>query len=146
MDIFMPSIQGWGVRPLRSIKAGQVLGTFTGEILTREKAGNCTRYVSLLGILLLEENPVRRLIGIVRPGCEHKIYPKLLEIRYVSYRILIYLVYTKTLAGNWTRFINHSCDPNLKIYPVCYDTLPETGLERLAVVAVRDIPLAKSSL
>ncbi|KAG8747267.1 hypothetical protein FRC10_001883 [Ceratobasidium sp. 414] len=33
LDIFTPSIQGWGVRPLRSVKAGQVLGTFTGEIM-----------------------------------------------------------------------------------------------------------------
>ncbi|KAG9085872.1 hypothetical protein FS749_004047 [Ceratobasidium sp. UAMH 11750] len=40
LDIFTPSIRGWGVRPLRSIKAGQVLGTFTGEIITREAAEN----------------------------------------------------------------------------------------------------------
>jgi hypothetical protein len=30
LDIFTPAIQGWGVRALRAVKAGQVLGTFTG--------------------------------------------------------------------------------------------------------------------
>ncbi|CAE6433927.1 unnamed protein product [Rhizoctonia solani] len=27
--------------------------------------------------------------------------------------------------GNWTRFINHKCEPNLKVVSVCYDTLPD---------------------
>ncbi|KAG8724020.1 hypothetical protein FRC09_000763 [Ceratobasidium sp. 395] len=33
LDIFTPSIQGWGVRPLRPVKAGQVLGTYTGQVM-----------------------------------------------------------------------------------------------------------------
>ncbi|QRV90807.1 histone-lysine N-methyltransferase [Ceratobasidium sp. AG-Ba] len=123
MDIFMPSIQGWGVRPLRSIKAGQVLGTFTGEILTREKAGNCTRYVSARDLAT----------GKKIRFDDYNRYLFDLDARHKKFTLNCWRY------GNWTRFINHSCDPNLKIYPVCYDTLPETGLERLAVVAVRDI-------
>jgi len=28
-------------------------------------------------------------------------------------------------CGNWTRFINHSCDPNMRVYSVVYNTIPE---------------------
>ncbi|KAG8700619.1 hypothetical protein FRC09_005846 [Ceratobasidium sp. 395] len=45
LDIFTPSIQDWGVRPLCSVKAGQVLGTFTGEVISREKAQDMRRVV-----------------------------------------------------------------------------------------------------
>ncbi|KAJ6570741.1 hypothetical protein B0H10DRAFT_1752163, partial [Mycena sp. CBHHK59/15] len=28
-------------------------------------------------------------------------------------------------CGNWTRFLNHSCCPNLQIISVVYETMPE---------------------
>jgi histone-lysine N-methyltransferase SUV39H len=43
-------------------------------------------------------------------------------------------------CGNWTRFINHSCDPNTRVYPVYYDTVPEMNQPYLAFVATKDIP------
>ncbi|KAJ7252953.1 hypothetical protein C8J57DRAFT_1474092, partial [Mycena rebaudengoi] len=43
-------------------------------------------------------------------------------------------------CGNWTRFINHSCSPNLQIITVVYDTMPEDNMPYLALVATEDIP------
>ncbi|KAJ7840850.1 hypothetical protein B0H14DRAFT_2784219, partial [Mycena olivaceomarginata] len=42
-------------------------------------------------------------------------------------------------CGNWTRFINHSCEPNLKVIPVVYDTMPGDNIPYLAFVATQDI-------
>ncbi|KAJ7457209.1 hypothetical protein B0H11DRAFT_211520 [Mycena galericulata] len=42
-------------------------------------------------------------------------------------------------CGNWTRFINHSCEPNLRVMPVVSDTVPEDNLPYLAFVAAEDI-------
>ncbi|KAJ6629377.1 hypothetical protein B0H10DRAFT_1776379, partial [Mycena sp. CBHHK59/15] len=43
-------------------------------------------------------------------------------------------------CGNWTRFINHSCAPNLQIFSVVYDTMPEDNIHYLAFVATQNIP------
>ncbi|KAJ7111135.1 hypothetical protein C8R43DRAFT_904104 [Mycena crocata] len=43
-------------------------------------------------------------------------------------------------SGNWTRFINHSCRPNLQIISVVYDTMPEDNMPYLALVATERIP------
>ncbi|KAI0727588.1 SET domain-containing protein [Fomitopsis betulina] len=42
--------------------------------------------------------------------------------------------------GNWSRFVNHSCEPNLQVYPVVWDTVPELHQPYLAFVATTDIP------
>ncbi|KAG8835762.1 hypothetical protein FRC17_001156 [Serendipita sp. 399] len=44
--------------------------------------------------------------------------------------------------GNWSRFLNHSCYPNLKVYGVIYDCVLEDRNDvrhRLAFVATKDI-------
>ncbi|KAJ7923923.1 hypothetical protein B0H13DRAFT_1538388, partial [Mycena leptocephala] len=43
-------------------------------------------------------------------------------------------------SGNWTRFINHCCSPNLKIISVVYNTMPKDNMPYLAFVTTRDIP------
>ncbi|KAJ7269106.1 SET domain-containing protein, partial [Mycena rebaudengoi] len=40
---------------------------------------------------------------------------------------------------NWTRFINHSCSPNLQIISVVYDAMPEDNMPYLALVATENI-------
>ncbi|KAJ7474741.1 hypothetical protein FB451DRAFT_275486 [Mycena latifolia] len=42
--------------------------------------------------------------------------------------------------GNWTRFINHSCEPNLRVQPVVYDTLPFQNMAYLAFITTEQIP------
>lgn len=49
---------------------------------------------------------------------------------------------TSRRYGNWSRFLNHSCYPNLKAYGVIYDSIPDADDDqrhRLAFVALRDI-------
>ncbi|KAJ6543471.1 hypothetical protein B0H10DRAFT_2135171 [Mycena sp. CBHHK59/15] len=41
--------------------------------------------------------------------------------------------------GNWTRFLNHSCCPNLQIISVVYETMPEDNRPYLIFVAKQDI-------
>ncbi|KAJ7259031.1 hypothetical protein C8J57DRAFT_962764, partial [Mycena rebaudengoi] len=43
-------------------------------------------------------------------------------------------------CGNWMRFLNHSCSPNLQIITVVYDTIPEDNMPYLALVATENIP------
>lgn len=124
IEIFKTEIRGWAVRSRNTIRRGQVLGSFTGEIITRDNASN-----------------LKRDIAAVEMATERKVkfrdrnrYLFDLDAKHSLYTLDCWRV------GNWTRFINHKCQPNLKIFPVCYDTLPDTGLERLAVVALRDIP------
>ncbi|KAJ7771998.1 hypothetical protein DFH07DRAFT_734331, partial [Mycena maculata] len=42
--------------------------------------------------------------------------------------------------GNWTRFINHSCAPNLRVQPVVYNIAPEQNVAFLAFIAIQFIP------
>ncbi|KAJ7729511.1 hypothetical protein DFH07DRAFT_756756, partial [Mycena maculata] len=46
-------------------------------------------------------------------------------------------------CGNWTRFINHSCAPNVRVQPVVYDTLPFQHMAFLAFITTEFIPARK---
>jgi len=48
-----------------------------------------------------------------------------------------------TDCGNWTRFLNHSCDPALQVYTAVVDCPPGVGLGRLVFVARKNIPPQK---
>ncbi|KAJ7867890.1 hypothetical protein B0H14DRAFT_3861635 [Mycena olivaceomarginata] len=39
-------------------------------------------------------------------------------------------------AGNWTRFVNHCCSPNLQVIPVVFDAMPQDNMPYHALVAV----------
>ncbi|KAJ7062066.1 hypothetical protein C8F01DRAFT_1136325 [Mycena amicta] len=43
-------------------------------------------------------------------------------------------------AGNWTRFLNHSCDPNMTAITVVFDSMPSDNIPYIAFVACKDIP------
>jgi len=44
--------------------------------------------------------------------------------------------------GNWGRFINHSCGPNMQVLPVMFDA-PEVEKSYLVFIATKDIPEGK---
>jgi len=46
------------------------------------------------------------------------------------------------VCGNWTRFINHSCEPNLQTNQVTWDTPrdPSVNIPYLMFVSKQDIP------
>ncbi|KAH7344671.1 hypothetical protein B0J17DRAFT_636419 [Rhizoctonia solani] len=124
IEIVKFEIRGWGVRARQDIVAGQVLGSFTGEIITKEAASRITANIATIEMSSGQQIKFR----------DRNQYLFDLDSRHEKYTLDCWGV------GNWTRFINHKCEPNLKIFSVCYDTLPDTGLERHAVVALRDIP------
>ncbi|EUC65287.1 pre-SET motif protein [Rhizoctonia solani AG-3 Rhs1AP] len=124
IEIVKLEVQGWGVRARQDIVAGQVLGSFTGEIITREAASRITPVIATVDMSGGQKVKFR----------DRNQFLFDMDSRHNKYTLDCWAV------GNWTRFINHKCEPNLKVASICYDTLPDTGLERLAVVALRDIP------
>ncbi|KAF5393677.1 hypothetical protein D9757_000345 [Collybiopsis confluens] len=124
IEIFKTSGKGWGIRcPDREIRKGTVLGCYTGEIIHRSTAAR------LLGD---EKTYVYDLDG-QDPGSEGVDEDDLDEA------IQMYSIDART-HGNWTRFLNHSCYPNLAVYLAIWDTIPEQNIPHLVFFALEDIP------
>ncbi|KDQ06796.1 hypothetical protein BOTBODRAFT_234826 [Botryobasidium botryosum FD-172 SS1] len=137
LEIFKTERHGWGVRAAHAVPAGKILGYFTGNILPRNKAQKLdldrrdrwkrdmasapsgTRVLdqrSYLFDLDMDEDPDSR--GRVDRPSQYTI--------------------DSWNQGNWTRFLNHSCEPALRVCNVMVES-PEPYLGRLAFVALRDI-------
>jgi len=102
------------VRPLIDVKYGKVIGLYTGLVIKREAAcGSMSSYCFDLD------------------GDEGEGEGK--ELAHDKFTV------DSKLHGNWTRFINHSCSPNLTIYLVVHDTPPNTGTPFVVFVASCDI-------
>ncbi|KAF8811174.1 SET domain-containing protein [Phlegmacium glaucopus] len=113
IEIFKSSQRGWGVRPLINVKYGKVVGLYSGLVIKREAA--CGSLTSYCFDLDGDEGEDR-------------------ELAHQRFTV------DSRLHGNWTRFINHSCSPNLGIYLVVHDTPPGTGMPFIVFVASCDIP------
>ncbi|PPQ67598.1 hypothetical protein CVT25_012092 [Psilocybe cyanescens] len=122
IEVFKTATCGWGVRSTKAIERGQVLGIYTGLVITRDAAkalpGDLANYRFDLDGDEPEDGQANEYV------LNHELYS-------VDSR----------LYGNWTRFINHSCSPNLQIYLVVYNTLPGIGLPYIAFVANQNIPI-----
>ncbi|RDB30047.1 Histone-lysine N-methyltransferase, H3 lysine-9 specific, partial [Hypsizygus marmoreus] len=115
IEIFKTNNRGWGARAPVDIEKGKVLGIYTGLLIRRDAA---------------EAQPDdERSYCFDLDGREDPEHPTPDEVYSVDSRVY----------GNWTRFINHSCSPNLRIYLVVYDTIPEMNMPYLAFVATEDI-------
>lgn len=138
IEVFKTDWRGWGVRATTTIPTGTVVGFFTGKIITRKKA------------LALDE--ARRARWKRDTASAQSSDTKVLDQRGYIFDIDIeelpdsrnqddgfrYSV-DSWAQGNWTRFINHSCDPVLRVCTVIVDA-PEPILGRLAFVAKKKIP------
>ncbi|KAJ7347909.1 hypothetical protein DFH08DRAFT_866884 [Mycena albidolilacea] len=113
IQIFKTEKCGWGVRATVEIRKRSILGIYTGMVIRRQDVGNLvvkTYTFDLDGMEDPDEEPPENSYSVDAFGC-----------------------------GNWTRFINHSCEPNLKVIPAVYDTMPEDNIPYLAFVATQDI-------
>ncbi|KAJ7035155.1 SET domain-containing protein [Mycena alexandri] len=117
IEIFKTPLCGWGVRTPVDIVKGMVLGVYTGCFL---------------------------VCALKRKSSRGKPKKYCFDLDYNDHdeRKNLYTVDSRRY-GNWTRFINHSCAPNLRVQPVVYDTLPQQNIAFLAFIATDDIPARK---
>lgn len=118
LEVFKTQDRGWGVRATTFIERGKVLGTFTGELVP-SSAGTRNAQNSQ------EEE-------------EADEYSYELDWFDQAHQWRV----TAKNCGNWSRFLNHSCYPNVKVYAVLYDSVMDAGEDnrhRLGFVATRDI-------
>ncbi|KAL8344934.1 hypothetical protein RB601_005120 [Gaeumannomyces tritici] len=124
LQIFRTDDRGWGVRSVIDIKCGQFVDTYLGEVITsdeadrrRNEATNARKkdiYLFGLDKFIDENSPDPRLTG---PPLE---------------------VDGEDMSGP-SRFINHSCDPNMRIFARVGDHA-DKHMHDLALFAIRDIP------
>ncbi|KXJ91664.1 SET domain protein [Microdochium bolleyi] len=123
IQIFRTKNRGWGVRSTVDIKKGQFVDKYMGEIITSaeadrrrndsHKAERKDVYLFALDKFSNEDSPDERLRG---PPLE---------------------VDGEFMSGP-TRFVNHSCDPNMRIFARVGDHA-DKHLHDLALFAIRDI-------
>ncbi|TFK63358.1 SET domain-containing protein [Pluteus cervinus] len=117
IQVFKTLGRGWGVCSTTLIRKGKVLGMYGGTIITRAHAESLDEEAKsycfdLDGQEMMNEGPTDNSES--------------------------YSVDGRT-CGNWTRFLNHSCSPNLQAYQVVYDTIPEMNRPYIAFAALRQI-------
>ncbi|KAK2016712.1 SET domain-containing protein [Colletotrichum eremochloae] len=124
LQIFRTEKTGWGVRSLVDIKKGQFVDKYVGEIITPQEAQRRRNasiiakrkdvYLFALDKFTDKNSPDVRLRG---PPLE---------------------IDGEFMSGP-TRFINHSCDPNLRIFARVGDHA-DKHIHDIAMFALRDIP------
>ena len=98
---------------MENIKAGSFVVDYVGEVITSDEAEKRGR----------------------KYDAEGRTY--LFDLDFNSMEETIYTV-DATLFGNLSRFINHSCDPNLNIFSVYINNL-DINMPQLAMFAKRNI-------
>ncbi|KAG2158223.1 uncharacterized protein EDB93DRAFT_1077341 [Suillus bovinus] len=112
IEIFKTKQCGWGARCPIGLPKGKVMGIYTGR---REDVDNLPP--EHIGYVFdLDGTEVR---GQHNEGDKFSVD---------SYDY-----------GNWTRFVNHSCSPSMKVYSVVFDTIREVHMPYVAFVTARDI-------
>ncbi|KAJ7746195.1 SET domain-containing protein [Mycena olivaceomarginata] len=114
IEVFKTERRGWAVRGTEDVVRGTVVGVYTGKLIPRAEA--------------------EKLQGDRKQYC--------FDLDYNEEDVPSEKTYSVDAfeCGNWTRFINHSCSPNLRVQPVVYDTLPYQRIAFLAFIALQPIP------
>jgi len=118
LQIFMTRRCGFGIRSPRPIKKGQFIDVYLGELLTTkaiEDYENASTEKSSSYVFSLD------FFGPVGPASYH--------VQGLHF-------------GSPTRFINHSCNPNTRIFTVMMNHADQK-IYKLAYFAIRDIPAMK---
>ncbi|KAF7336599.1 Histone-lysine N-methyltransferase, H3 lysine-9 specific [Mycena sanguinolenta] len=111
--------KGWGVFAEKAIPAGSFIGTLAGELVSPAVGLQRERDYMAAGLL--------PTFG--------------LDPYYLEDADGFYVVDTHR-AGNFTRFLNHSCDPNCKLTP-CYIDEHDVRKPLMALFAARDVLLGE---
>lgn len=113
IEVFKTEKCGWGVRSSVDIERGRVIGLYTGLLVPRAVANKSLDQSFIFALDFTEDGNEPEEEG--------------------AYSV------DSTVYGNWTRFLNHSCDPTLQIYQVVYDTIFEMRTPYVAFVAKKRI-------
>ncbi|KAI1430709.1 SET domain-containing protein [Xylaria sp. CBS 124048] len=124
LQIFRTKNRGWGVRSTVDIKKGQFVDKYMGEIITEEEAN---RRRDRSHIAQCKDVYLFALDKFSDPDSyDERLRGPPLEVD------------GEYFAGP-TRFINHSCDPNLRIFARVGDHA-DKHIHDLAFFAIKDIP------
>ncbi|BFZ60151.1 hypothetical protein YB2330_001173 [Saitoella coloradoensis] len=118
LEIFKTPDKGFGLRSPQNIKAGTFLSTYTGEVITNAEAKRREPIYENYGATYLFE------LDFFESELE--------ESGQECYTV------DAQYCGDPTRFINHSCDPNLQVRIVLAQM--DQRLYHIAFFAIRDIP------
>lgn len=111
LEVFWNDEKGLALRTLTTIDCGRFVCEYAGEVLTQAEARRRAKKQSendMNYIFALKEHVISGILTTYIDPC---------------------------LIGNVGRFINHSCDPNLSIYPVRVNNL----VPKVCLFAARDI-------
>lgn len=124
LQIFRTRDRGWGVRCPVDIKKGQFVDRYLGEIITSKEADRRRA-----------EATVSRRKDVYLFALDKFSDPNSLDPLLAAPPLEV--------DGEWmsgpTRFINHSCDPNMRIFARVGDHA-DKHIHDLALFAIRDIP------
>ncbi|KAF5321761.1 hypothetical protein D9619_000580 [Psilocybe cf. subviscida] len=135
IEIFKTDERGWGVRSSVHVKKGKVLGVYTGLLIE-----------SYMGLSDDASMYIFDLDGDEHTEAEDYVPHQLYSVDAMHQGLNNFHVsklannYGLGFSGNWTRFINHSCGPNLQVYLVVHDIPSGIGMPFIAFVASDDIP------
>lgn len=124
LQIFRTEDRGWGVRTLVDIDKGQFVDRYLGEVITAAEANRRRDAVTLA-----------RQKDVYLFALDKFSDPDSLDQRLAGPPLE---VDGEFLSGP-TRFVNHSCNPNLRIFARVGDHA-DKHIHDLALFAVRDIP------
>lgn len=116
--------RGWGVRAMADIKRGQFVDKYLGEIITSAEA-NKRRNASSMA-----QRKDVYLFALDKFSDPNSLDPRLAGAP---------LEVDGEFKSGPTRFINHSCDPNMRIFARVGDHA-DKHIHDLALFAIRDIP------
>ncbi|XP_061393960.1 histone-lysine N-methyltransferase Su(var)3-9 isoform X1 [Musca vetustissima] len=105
--------RGWGVRAEAPLRKGEFVGEYVGEIITSEEADERGTQYDAIGRTYL------------------------FDLDYNTNAESMYTI-DAALYGNVCHFFNHSCDPNLAVFPFWVDNL-DINMPRLAFFTLRPI-------
>ncbi|PWY89774.1 SET domain-containing protein, partial [Aspergillus heteromorphus CBS 117.55] len=116
LEIFNTGNRGFGLRSLDLIRAGQFIDCYLGEVITKEMAD------------------VREEIATLQNGSSY-----LFSLDFLISEDESKYVVDGNKYGGPTRFMNHSCNPNCRMFPVSRNHADEY-LYDLAFFALKDVP------
>lgn len=136
LDIFKSPTpyKGWGIRAKQRIKAGTFITVYAGELLswdTSETRAELYETASTTYILDIDSHHIRRKLwvepyieelqkqGIQRDELDEDIEAEAMAwaVKHPGDSMMTYSI-DAGLWGNLARYFNHSCNPNMNLYPV----------------------------